>query len=306
MERWRRAVAILKASWAVLRGQPELMILPVVSALAVCLVAGGFLAAEVFWKAAPRPGPELTNPWFHATAFAVYLVCAFIVVFSNAALVYCAQRNLTGGRASLGEGVAAAFSRWPQILAWSVIAATVGLALKTLAAVARGSADNDKAGFLLSLLGIIVVSLLDTFWVAATFFVMPVLVIEGVGPFTAIKRSSQLIRQRWGEVLVGEGGLGIFAVIVALVVVCMVALLGGIADSVPGAVVATIGVATAAATVAATIALVTMGSIFVTGAYDYAVTGQPPVGFGPGLVEAAFKTEPPKKPTRGDKTASAG
>lgn len=104
----------------------------------------------------------------------------------------------------------------------------------------------------------------------------------------------------------GEGGLGIFAVIVALVVVCMVALLGGIADSVPGAVVATIGVATAAATVAATIALVTMGSIFVTGAYDYAVTGQPPAGFGPGLVEAAFKTEPPKKPTRGDKTASAG
>ena len=36
-------------------------------------------------------------------------------------------------------------------------------------------------------------------WALITFLVVPILVIEGVGPMEAIRRSGGLLRQTWGE-----------------------------------------------------------------------------------------------------------
>lgn len=298
MERWRRGIAILKASWSILRGQPELMVLPVASASGVIVLASGFILAEIFWSGAPKPGPDMTNPWFYLSAFAVYLACAFIVVFANAALIHCARRSLDGGRASLSEGLQAAAARWAQILGWSAVAATVGLVLKTLAGVCRGAADDSRQNFIVSLIGLIVVSLLDAFWVMLTYFVMPVVALEGLGPIAAVKRSSALISKRWGEALVGEGALGVFALIGFLVLALASATLIGVVNALgaPDSALA-IGFAIfAVVTVIASVALVTMNAIFVTGVYSYAVSGQAPAVFGEDLVGAVFKSDVKKAP----------
>ena len=69
------------------------------------------------------------------------------------------------------------------------------------------NALRDRLGFIGSLLG----GLLEVAWAAITYFVVPVLVVDGVGPIEAIKRSSAILKRTWGEAVAGEGGLGIIA-----------------------------------------------------------------------------------------------
>ena len=60
-------------------------------------------------------------------------------------------------------------------------------------------------GFLGGLLG----GLLEFSWAVITYFVVPVLVTEKVGPVTAVKRSAAILRAKWGESLAGEARIGL-------------------------------------------------------------------------------------------------
>ena len=54
-------------------------------------------------------------------------------------------------------------------------------------------------------------------WGAATFFVVPVLVVEKVGPVDALKRSFAILKRTWGEMLTANFSIGLF-VTMALIV----------------------------------------------------------------------------------------
>ena len=43
-----------------------------------------------------------------------------------------------------------------------------------------------------------------------TFFVVPIIVSENIGPINAIKRSTSLFKQTWGDQVVANFGFGIF------------------------------------------------------------------------------------------------
>jgi hypothetical protein len=58
-----------------------------------------------------------------------------------------------------------------------------------------------------STLGRLVISLIGLAWNIATFLVLPILVIEDLGPLDAIKRSVSLLKKTWGEQLAGTIGL---------------------------------------------------------------------------------------------------
>jgi hypothetical protein len=103
----------------------------------------------------------------------------------------------------VGDGFQAAMSRLPQIAAWALVSATVGVALKAI------ENANDKVGKFVS-------SLLGTAWTVITYFVVPVLVVERVGPFQAISRSLAILKKTWGEALVGNWGLGFFLFLLML------------------------------------------------------------------------------------------
>ena len=45
-------------------------------------------------------------------------------------------------------------------------------------------------------------------WGLATFFVVPVLAVEGLGPIAAVSRSASVFRHRWGETLSGDLTVG--------------------------------------------------------------------------------------------------
>ena len=87
-----------------------------------------------------------------------------------------------GDAPTIGFGLRIAVKRLPQIFGWAVVSATVGLILKMI------ENANDKVGA-------IIAALLGTGWTVLTYFVVPVLAVEGVGPVKAVKQSFDTLRQ---------------------------------------------------------------------------------------------------------------
>jgi hypothetical protein len=50
-----------------------------------------------------------------------------------------------------------------------------------------------------------------------TFFVVPVLVADGIGPISAIKRSGAMFRKTWGQQFAASFGFGLFYLVAGLV-----------------------------------------------------------------------------------------
>jgi len=94
------------------------------------------------------------------------------------------------------DGVDAANASFFQILIWSLCAATVGLLF-------RLTAIRSEAG------GRIVSRILGSGWAIATLFVLPTMVVEGIGPLKAFRRSRTLLKDRWGAHQKGVLGTGL-------------------------------------------------------------------------------------------------
>ncbi|MGI9477983.1 MAG: DUF6159 family protein [Hyphomicrobiaceae bacterium] len=292
-ERMRRGWGIVKASWAVLKQHPNLLVLPVLSGIGVLLLLGSIAATvlpTVQNGSAEALFGYLENDYLvYALAFAFYWVTSFIVIFFNAALIFCALEAFAGRTPTVTGGIATAATRLPQILVWSFITATVGLALNVLQKTLR-----EKIGFLGSLLG----GFLSVAWAIVTYFVVPVLVVDRVGPIEAIKRSGGILKRTWGESLAGEGGLGIISFLLMLPVFGLVALAaltgGGVLTAGGGAGLLVFGGVVALYVIAVAVLLTALGTIFRAGAYIYATTGSAPGGMDQTLLEHTFRKKDQK------------
>ena len=125
--------ALVKASFAVLRQDKELVLFPVVSMLASLVVIATFavpmLLAGIFdsWASGSANGVLSA-----IIAFLFYLVMYFVVIFSNAAVVGAATIRLNGGDPSLRDGFRIAWEHVWSILGYAAISATVGIILRAI------------------------------------------------------------------------------------------------------------------------------------------------------------------------------
>jgi hypothetical protein len=284
-ERIARSFELAKSSWNVLRTDKKLVVFPILSGIGVLLVLISFLAPVVALmvggqiRVNPQNDQVEVPAWTWALVFAFYFCTWFVIIFCNAALISCALMRFNGQEPTLGDGFRAAAARLPQILAWSLVSATVGLLLKAV------ESAHEKVGEFIS-------ALLGTAWSIVTFFVVPVLVVEKVGPFEAIKRSVALLRKSWGEALVGNVGLGLFKLLLALPGVLLlvggIALAAGFQPAWLGVVVACLGVVWLLGSFAVGAAL---DSIFLTALYQYAAFDRVAAGFDRGIIEHAFTSK---------------
>jgi hypothetical protein len=203
IEKFERAFTFAKASWKVLMLDKEMLLFPIMSAASLVAIVGSGawvvylsptlegLAQSTLDQAQPDQ-----SPWFWGTAFVLFFVSYFVMIFFNAGLLTCALIRFGGGNPTIKDGLSSALRRLPQILVWALVTATVGWLLQILESRMRG-------------LGNVFVDLLGAGWAVATYFVVPILVVDGVGPVAAVKRSVGAIRKTWGEALVGYVGLGV-------------------------------------------------------------------------------------------------
>jgi hypothetical protein len=282
-----RSFSLAKSSWEVLRANKQLTLFPVVSGLACLAIFISFLVPlGILALVAPQAYEKDNNPWIWElpVAFAYYFATSFVVVFCNSALVSCALMHFRGETPTLGAGFRAAWARLPQIAAWSLVAATVTLILRIIENIKVKIAGVDVN------VGAIIASILGFAWGVMTFFVVPVLVVEKVGPIDAIKGSIRTLRKTWGEALVGNIGLGlfqlllflpgIFVVIVAIIVLVAVPALWpvGVALLIFGILLLLAAAAIASA----------LNTVFVTALYNYAAFDQVPAGFDEDTMANAF------------------
>lgn len=264
--------------------------LPILSGIAFLLLIGSivlsvYASATIEWTQQSlnlAVDVRFDEPLSYALLFAFYFVCAFIAIFFNAALVFCALEAFAGRTPSLRGGLATAFGRLPQILGWALVSATVGLLLNLVQQTLR-----DRLGFLGSILG----GLLEVAWAVVTYFVVPVLVVDGVGPIEAVKRSAAILKRTWGESLTGEGGLGIVSFLLLLPAFLVLGLaIAGAGDNL-GIVLAVLLPVVILYVLTLSVVFGALGAIFRTGTYIYATTGQAPSAFDPALLQGAFRSK---------------
>lgn len=292
MGKFSRAWSLTKQSFAVLRSDKQLVMFPLLSSAACLLVLASFAVPMVFavdWSAAMKSAEQggshggraefQMQPWYYLVLFAFYFVNFFVITFFNSALVACAINRFNGQPSGLRDGLAVAASRLPQILAWAGVAATVGVILQAV---------QERLGFV----GRFVLNLIGMVWTVATFFVVPVLVVEKVGPFDAIKRSVLILKKTWGESLVANLGLGAVSMVLTLAGVLMV--VAGIVGTVmleSAWPVIVGGVLTVIWLIGLALVMSTLKMILLAATYQYAATGQVPSGFDSGLLQEAFRTK---------------
>lgn len=287
----KRGWRIAAASIALLRTHPHLLVFPIISALAVLVVMAASVPLAVVLAGLPMIaglGEDAAVWAVLAGLYAVYVACFCVATFVNAALISCALAALDGAPVSIGAGFSAATRRLPQIFAWSLVAATIGLALRMIGDALTKSAG--RAGFIAGLVVGVLSSLFFVAWIAASYFVLPIVAVEGLGPLAALSRSTALIKARWQDVIGGETRFGLMALV--LLVPPFVAVCGGLllADQNLQGVAAISLFATAVVyTVGLAVMLSTLGTIFLAAVYRYAVTGTAPPAFGDGLVETALR-----------------
>lgn len=202
--RIRNGWALAKQSWRVLMLDKELLVFPLLSGFACFLVLASFLGGA--WASGVTERHDAAgdiSSWL--MLFAYYFITYFVIVFFNSALVACAMIRFRGGDPTVRDGLRAAGERLSQIVAWALLAATVGVLLRMI---------EERVQFV----GKIVTALLGAAWTMAAYFVVPVLVVEKLGPVDAFKRSISILKKAWGESIVSNVGLGAVTFIVTLLV----------------------------------------------------------------------------------------
>ena len=113
MGKFARSRALAKASLSILRSDKELLVFPLLSVLAVMLVAATFLLPLFgFGVLDGMHRGEGVPLVFYALAFSFYLVQYFVVFFFTTALVGAAMVRLDGGDPTVGTGLRIAASKW--------------------------------------------------------------------------------------------------------------------------------------------------------------------------------------------------
>jgi hypothetical protein len=215
-------------------------------------------------------GGYFERPVRNGGHFALLLLIAawpltFIATFFNVAIASAAAARLDGGRLSVGDALSRAADRLGQVILWSLLATGVGIVLREIAS------RLPDGGRLTSWL-------LGAAWDIVTLFAVPIIALEGCSPVRCVRRSAELIKQRWGE---GIGGTVAVSAVFAVFVLpaAVLAGVGGglwVSDRATGTtlIVAGFVLLLAVSSIAGAVR-----QVFATALYRFAIDAEPRGGF---------------------------
>ncbi len=188
-----RGLHLTWISFRVMAHDPQLLTLPFLA-----LVFSGFVWLVVFLSAWALGFSVATanTSFVYQEMFAAYLLTYFLGIYFMAAIIGAASVRIEGGRPSVSDGFHAANSRIVRLIVWSLFAATIGVLLRL------ASLRWEQAGHMQA-------RVLGNPWPIASVFVLPLMILEDLGPVHGFKRSRRLIRERWGSHPSGVLGTGV-------------------------------------------------------------------------------------------------
>ena len=242
-------------SFKVLKENKQLIIFPILSGLSLIMIIGSFVIitlAGARWDFANVSRPNSIENY--AVILLFYIVNYFIVVYFNTALIHCTTLYFRGEEVTVRKGLDFSFSRTGAIFSWALFAGTIGTILKIV---------QDNLGSI----GKIVIGLVGVAWSIATFFVVPVIAYENLGPIGAFKRSLQLMKEKWGESLSAGFSFGLIQFL-GIIMIAIFAFLGALIHPIVGIVIGVLGISLLFAIISAT------QSIFISAVY-HNINGDP-------------------------------
>lgn len=271
MSRIKRGWELTKKSWGLLRQNPELVRFPLYGGVATILCAIIVVG----------PGVYLIEDdqvvFGGALAVIGFYLLALIGTYFSVGLAAAADMIFHGQEAGVAEGLAVARTRLSQIAGWAALSTTLGVALSAL--------ENQGA------IGQIVGRVLAIGWSLITFLAVPVIALEGTGPFETLKRSSSLFKSRWGAQVTGNIAIGgavfLFGVLPSALLIFAGFLIWASAGF-AGALLLVLGVIGLAISMLVSSAL---SNIFGVALYRYALDGEALGGFTAEELESAVKTK---------------
>jgi len=265
MGKFSNTWSLMGDSFRVLKQDKEMLLFPLLSGICCLLVLASFAIPIISSESYQPPSSEASigeQVSYYGALFAFYFCNYFVIIFFNSAIVACAAKRMAGENPTLADGFRAAFVRIHTIIGWALIAATVGLILRIIE-------DRSKK------VGAIIAAVLGAAWTMMSFLAVPILVIENKGPFAALKDSTKLLKETWGEQLISNFSFGLVFFLLflpAILIVVLGAMAGGYV------LIACIVIAVLYAIVIALIQS-TLQVIFQTALYYYARHRQAPAGF---------------------------
>ena len=198
-------IHLMKSCVNVLKKDKELVFFPIMAAIFVIVLLGIIYSIIGI---AYSDGPEEEGL---IILLAILIFGAnFIIVFFNSALISAALERLRGGDPNISSGLSHAFKHVHHIFLWSIIVTIMALIFAAI----RSSGRNR--GMMGQIMTELFASFLQAGWAMMTFFVVPIIVSENLGPISAIKRSSGLFKQTWGNQVAANFGFGIFQILALL------------------------------------------------------------------------------------------
>ena len=185
------------------------------------------------------------------------------------ALVHCTRLYFHGEEVTVRKGLQFSMSRIGAIFSWAVFAAVVGTILKAI---------QENSG----IVGKIITGIIGIVWNIATFFVVPVIAYENLGPLQAFKRSSQMMKEKWGESLAANFSLGLIQFILMIGVGVLLFMVGYIIHPLAGIILAITGAFLVVAIISAT------QTIFVSAVY-HNITNDPTTHFSQQMIDDLFQ-----------------
>jgi hypothetical protein len=270
MKRIRRGWELTKKSWGLLREHPSLMRFPLYGAFATIPLAIAFLGPGLYLLDRNSLGGAIP-----LLVIGVY-VLAVVGFYFSVGLAAAADMIFRGEAATVSDGLAVARSRFSQICGWA--------AVSTAISVLMGLLENQGG-----IGGQIAARLVGMAWSLVTFLAVPVIAIEGTGPFATLKRSAGLFKSRWGQQIAGNIAIGGAVFLLGVLPSAALVVLGVViwsSASFAGALLVVIGAIGLAIAMLLSKAL---SGIFGVALYRYALDGEAVGGFTPEELESAVK-----------------
>ena len=258
-------------SFKVLRENKQLIVFPILSGISLLVVIGSFTTAIL---AAAGWNPDNISNTYGSAAdylllFVFYIFNYFIIVFFNMALIHCTRLYFQGEEVTIEKGLRFSLSKIGVIFSWAVFAGTIGALLRII---------QEELGWI----GKIITGILGVVWSIATFFVVPIIAYENLGPVDAIKRSVKLMKEKWGESLGATFSFGLINFLSFFIIGIPLFLVGSLIHPVVGIVLAILGILLVAAILSAA------QTIFISAVY-HNINGDPVKHFDQQMVEKLFQ-----------------
>jgi hypothetical protein len=245
---------LARTCWRVLASEPVLAVVPV-----VMLVVGGALLlgyATAFGGVDTLlAGGKLEVA---VRTFPLAVLLNVLGVIAQAVIVDGATNRMQLGRTSLTASWAKALGHLPDLCGFALVLTVE----RTITGMLRGRRGGD-----------LIANLFDRAWDFATFLSVPVILYENAGGLASVKRSAQLVRQRWAAQLAAGGAIHLAILIIGLPVMILVGLLGF-------AVTPVLGIALVLLVLLVVVVIsAALSGILSAAMYRYAVTGEISIGF---------------------------